>query len=399
MAVFKDESPVRIGVGVSRLRSGDLTTEVFEEIDALEPIARGWDRLAIECSRPFCAPAWLCAWWRRAAPSEARLRVVAVTDGDRLIGVAPWFTASERLGVRALRGIGAPISRSVEPLAAPGREVEVAEAIAETLAASANPPDVVCFDGIDDHSRWPGDLARVWPGGPAAILTRYESPMSALSLRDEADFSSWFAGKSRNFRKDLRRDRRRFEQRGGRVRLTTPETLERDLDAFARLHRARWNNRGGSVFLSQAVERMLIDAGQVLVPLGRLRLWSLEIGDEIISSHLALTAGTEYGYWLTGFDDSYAKLSPSILGTLTIVEDAFACGAQRIDFAGGVADWKRRFTTIDGTVAWRRVVPRGRRHALTRLGLAPGQWRRRAAKHVPDELRTEVLSLERRILR
>jgi CelD/BcsL family acetyltransferase involved in cellulose biosynthesis len=381
------------------LCSGNLRTEVLDEADALERMAPAWDRLAVECSRPFCAPAWLCAWWRHVAPDDAQLRFVVVNEGEDLIGVAPWFLTSERFGLRTLKGIGSPISRSVEPLAAPRRELEVARAIAAALAASPSAPDVLCFDGIDGGSRWPGDLARAWPGGPAAMLTRYELPTSSLSLHGEAGFASWFAGKSRNFRKDLRRDRRRFELRGGRIRLATTQTLEPDLEAFARLHRRRWEHRGGSMFLSDDVERMLADAARALVPLGRFRLWSLEIGNEIISSHLALTAGSEYSYWLTGFDERYAKLSPSILGTLVIVEDAFACGAQRIDFAGGIADWKSRFAAVDGTVAWRRVVPRGRRHALTRLGLAPGQWRRAAAKRLPAELRSGVVSLERRILR
>ena len=244
--------------GVSRLRSGDPKTEVLEELDALEPFARGLGsprrRVLAPVLRPCLALRMVAARGAsRGAPSRGRGHGAGPPDRGRAVVHhlgAPRGPRTSRASARRSRAASSRWPLRVARWRSPGDR-------RDPLAVSANAPDVVCFDGIDDRSRWPGDLAGVWPGGPAAILTRYESPMSSLSLRGEAGFSSWFAGKSRNFRKDLRRDWRRFQHRGGRVRMVTPETLERDLCAFARLHRARWDNRGGSVFLSRAVERML----------------------------------------------------------------------------------------------------------------------------------------------
>jgi len=393
-----DESGVRVG-RVSTLRSGMLRTDVLEEPHALEQVTQAWDRLAVRRSRPFSCPAWLRAWWRHAAPRDARLRVVVVRDGDEVIGIAPWFLTRDRLGVRALRPMGWPICQGVEPLASDGRELEVATATGNALAAGQPPPDVVAFDGIDRRSPWPGDLARAWPGGHAATLTRYELPTFSLSVPEGLGSESWFASKSRHFRTKLGYNRRRFLREGGSFRLATAETLDSDLEAFARLHRARWESRGGSTYLSEPVERLLAEAGGALIAAGRFRLWSLDFGGEIISSHVALRAGTECAYWLGGFDARYAAMSPSLLGILNVVEDALDAGARRIDFGAGSANWKLRFADDEGTLAWRRVVPQGHRHALARLSLAPGQWRRAAAKRVPVEWQTVVVSLERRILR
>jgi CelD/BcsL family acetyltransferase involved in cellulose biosynthesis len=377
--------------------SGTLRTQVIEDPAALDALAAPWDRLAVACSRPYCAPAWLAAWWRHVAGRPARLRLVVVRDGADVIGIAPCFMTIGRLGVRTLRPLGCAVSHGLEPLAVPGREVAVARAMAETLAGAPASPDVIAFDGVEGGSRWPGDLARVWPHGPAAMLTRYELPSVALSLREYPDYGAWFAGKSRNFRHSLRKRQNRFARAGGRVRMATAATLEADLRALVRLHRARWDPRGGSAFISDAVEQMLMEAAPTLLTAGRLRLWSLDVSGDVISSHLALTAGSDYAYWLTGFDERHGAVSPSLLGTLAIVEDAFATGAGRVDFAGGDTHWKTRFADVEGTLAWRRVVPRGPRHARSRLVLAAGQWRRAVAERVPEDARARVVGVERRL--
>ena len=61
--------------------------QVFDSVDALEPIVAQWDELAVQFERPYCAPAWILGWWRHAAPDNARMRVVVARDGDRLLGV------------------------------------------------------------------------------------------------------------------------------------------------------------------------------------------------------------------------------------------------------------------------------------------------------------------------
>src|SRR4051794_29907325 len=278
-----------------------MVAELIATHSALRAHLAGWDALAVAAGRPFCAPAWLLAWWQHAAPPGSALRVVVVTEAARVVGVAPFYGVRGRMGVRELHPLGAGASQRVEPLAERGRETEVAARMAAVLGAEATGPDVVFFEGVDARSAWPNLLSRAWPGGTAAVLRRGSDPAPTLNLRG-GDFDAWLAGKSRNFRHDLRKKRRAFERGGGRVRPATAETLEQDLAAFARLHHARWARRGGSSALTPGVEAMLADAAAGLLPAGRLRLISLELGGQVISSHIALTAGDEYAYWLAGFD-------------------------------------------------------------------------------------------------
>jgi len=68
-----------------------LATELVTTQEALEPLSTDWDALAIACDRPQMAPGFVQAWWRHVAGPDARLRVVAVHDGERLVGIAPFY--------------------------------------------------------------------------------------------------------------------------------------------------------------------------------------------------------------------------------------------------------------------------------------------------------------------
>ena len=105
----------------------ELRAELLDDVGALERHAPAWDALATARGRPYCTPAWMLAWWLEAAPPDAQLRACVVHDGGELIGLAPFWAASEggRYGV-----LGGRTASPLEPLAADGREPEVAGAIA-----------------------------------------------------------------------------------------------------------------------------------------------------------------------------------------------------------------------------------------------------------------------------
>src|SRR5947209_5356132 len=95
----------------------DLITNP-EELERLRP---GWDELASRVGRPFMLSGWLLAWWRHLRAPTARLRTVAVFDGDALVGIAPFFVrdaGARWLAEHRMLGIGA--FSGLEPLAVPG---------------------------------------------------------------------------------------------------------------------------------------------------------------------------------------------------------------------------------------------------------------------------------------
>src|SRR3712207_224613 len=141
----------------------ELTAELLDTLEAVEPPVAEWDRLAVQANRPYCAPAWLLAWWRHAAPADARLAVIVVRDGDHIVGVAPFYrTRNGPLWEYAL--LGTEITSRIEPLAESERIGEVAVAVAEALAAARPHVAFIRLEGVPVDSPWAEYLQSAWPG-------------------------------------------------------------------------------------------------------------------------------------------------------------------------------------------------------------------------------------------
>lgn len=346
---------------------------LLDDAAALEPYVQAWDELAVAARLPYCTPAWMLGWWKHARPDGARLSVAVALDGSEPAGIAPCYVTREH-GVEHLRLLASPISHRTQPLAAAGREGEVADVIARALAEAR--PGIVAFDGVPDGSPWPGLLADAWPGRlrPGRRVT--ETMGAPVLTVAGGGFDAWFAERSSNFRSQMRRARRSLEDQGATVRLaSTPAEIEQDIGAFIRLHHARWDPRGGSDALDEGVERMLHEVAHELVAAGRLRLASVATADQTVAVQVIVAAGGEASYWLGGFDDAWARSKPALVALLAAVEDAFARGEERFDLGGGTQDYKLRFADGQDLLEWTSIAPRGARGALDWALLAPSRAR------------------------
>jgi CelD/BcsL family acetyltransferase involved in cellulose biosynthesis len=371
-----------------------LRTEVLDDPDALEPWLEAWDDLAVSTGHPFCAPAWMLAWWRHAVSEGARLRTILVLEGQDLAGIAPMYVQRAFGGLARYRVVAASRSYRTEPLAAPGRETEVARALTAALASTEPRPDLVTMEIIGAGSPWPAALADAWPGPSRPWAHRDRADVAPALRLEGRTFDQWFAGKSRNFRQQLRRAERQLGEKGAVPRMVTdPVELAGALEAFGRLHNERWEWRGGSRVLSGGVDRMLRDAGETLVPDGRFRLWMIEAGATPISAHLFLAAGGEVCYWLGGFDQAWAPFHPSLVTILAAIRDAFDRGDRRVDLGWGGQPYKYRFADGDDTLEWWTLVPRGRRYPSVRLRLAPRMAARSVAERLPETAKARVKAL------
>jgi len=374
-----------------------LTCEIIEDLTALHPDDRaGWDDLAVVNGLPFCAPGWLAPWCRHVAPAGAPLRLALVREapGGPPVGVGPYFEDRQPGGPARWRPLGSGTCEHVEPLARPGREREVAGALTHAMAQRG--VHGVTFEGVPVTSPWPGLLQAAWPGGLRPWL---QSPMHltalTIGLADGA-FDAWYASKTSHFRQRLRKNQKELAKRGGVARLATEESIEADLRSFFRLHRARRTDRGERTSVTPAVERMLTDVGRELPVGDRLRVWSIDVGGVTIASSVVIVAGGEVGYWLNGFDEGHASISPSRLGILTVIEDAFALGARRLDLGAGAYDYKQRFADGEEQLQWRTLVPVGPRSPLTRLQLSVPRVRRAAVARMDPEHKATLRRLLRR---
>jgi CelD/BcsL family acetyltransferase involved in cellulose biosynthesis len=376
------------------------SAELITRAEDLGAYIDAWDRLAVAAQRPLAAPGWLMPWLRHAAPEGAEVRAVVVREGNELVGIAPFVMERGPLGRVDLRLFGVPFSERREPLAARGREEDVAAEVARVLGSSEPPATILALEGIDIDSRWPDWLARHYPGRVRpAIARRAVLHTPTLSL-DGMSYDDWMQSKSGNFRSQMRRMRRQLADDGGVVRMTGPDSdLDKDVDAFMRLHLGRWEERGGSGLAEVRMHDMLVDAARRLLPEERFRLWLVELEGKPIGAGLFLAAGGELSYFNGGFDEDYARYKPTLQTILSAVEDAFGRGEKRLDFGGGPQSYKQRFADGEAPLTWVNLRPRNARYPLTRAQLLKADarwWGLQAFRRLPEERREQMKKLLRR---
>jgi CelD/BcsL family acetyltransferase involved in cellulose biosynthesis len=359
---------------------------VVEDEAELEPFLASWDALAIACERPFCAPAWLLAWWREARSGDARLRVALVLDGEHLLGVAPFF-AQIALGLNEMRLLSAGFSHRIGILAEPGQEQRVAELLAPALAAVQPPPASFVFEGIDAADPWPELLAAAWPGRRPHLRT--DATMGAPMIDLGESYEAWMEGRARKFRKEARRNARRLEEEGVEDRIgADPEAIK----ALLSLHQARWKERGGSDVGPEA-QRVVAAAARELGGSERLQVVLLEGPEGPVSAELLLRAGGTAAFWAGGFDPAWSRHAPGTQTMLVALRVAAEHGVRIADLGGGDHPYKRRMADSSQPIAWRTLFPRGARYPLIRLRLAPKHTRqalRVAARHLPPGVRRAI---------
>jgi CelD/BcsL family acetyltransferase involved in cellulose biosynthesis len=360
---------------------------VATSLDELVEHVPAWDELAVHRGLPYCAPAWMLAWWRALAPPGSELRVVLVFDDERLTAVLPFHRAGPPARLRVWRHLCAGFCTQIGPVAVPGRERESAAAAARALAGPDG-PDVLALEGLPAGSAWPVELRDAWPGRLAPLLRQDLSMPTPIAVLD-GGYEAWLGRRRGRVRRDTLRCRRRAQEDGITIRRAAPDELEAGVAALCRTYRARWQ---GSDRLAPGLEAMLVAAGRELGE--RFDLWLLERDGDAVAAHLFVAAGTELSDWGGGFDAEYGRYAPTFVLRLAAIERAVSVGIARLEFGEGTQSDKVSFADEESGVEWATLLPRTRRYPLARAQLLPrhARWRLRDAVHrlpapVQDRLR------------
>lgn len=323
-----------------------------------------WANLAVACGNPYALPGWTLAWWRHARPARAELRTIVVRDGEKLVGLAPFYADG-----RSYRLLASPLCEPVEPVAVAGREREVWEAVATELATHEPRPRAIDFGTQFSSGEWVASLRDAWPGGARPSLREGASvPIHLLSV-EGVDYEGWLQSRDAKQRANLRRYRRKLDEAGAAIRVSTLGSLERDVEAFLNLHKARHEDEE-TPLAGPGIAPMLTEAGRALIPAGHFRLICADLDGETIAARLMLAAGGEVTAWNSGFDDAFAKLSPSLNTFAAGVALAIESGDRCIDMGPDTAAHKRRLTDVERSLVSRVLLPPGRGRLLARARLA-----------------------------
>ena len=218
--------------------------------------------------------------------------------------------------------------------------------------------------------------------------------MDAPAIALGGDYEAWMARRERKFRKEARRTARRLEEEGVTGRLASDDAA---IEALIRLHRARWEERGGSSVGDEA-QRVVTAAARELGE-ERLAVALLEGPGGPVAAELVLRSGDSIVFWAGGFDPAWSKLAPGTQAMLVALEAAAANGVHHADLGGGAHDYKWRLSDGNQPIVWRTLFPRGPRYPLIRLRLAPKHLRfgaRALLRRLPEERQEQLRRLRRR---
>jgi len=274
----------------------------------------------------------------------------------------------------------------------------VAAAIARALRDADPGVDVLSMSAVPRADGWAALLRQQWAGWRPALAPVSTTRAPYVDLPD-GGYDTWLSGRSRNFRQQVRARQREFARAGGAFRRAeTPDELTAAVDDFVRLHLDRWQQRGGSDALSPAVVAMVREVARSLDPT-RLHLWTAEVDGTAVGAALLVAAGDEMHYWLGGFDEDWARCSPSLLLLVEAVRHATQSGYRRLSLGPGTGSYKYRMATGEETLVAVDLLPRGTRFPYVRLCQSPYRFYRLASNRTPPAMKQRLRASAGRLRR
>jgi CelD/BcsL family acetyltransferase involved in cellulose biosynthesis len=364
-----------------------MTATVITDPADLTGDRGAWDALAVDASRPYSAPGWLLPWWSAVRPAGSEFRAVAVRDRAGLAGLAAFHVSRDRLGITTWALLGGGASSHLEPLARPGALGSVATAVAQALRTDG--ADMLSLAAVPRDSPWPALLRDAWPARRPrlSLVTSLRAPYVDVP---DGGYEAWFASRSQGFRRQTRGLRRELARRGGGLRrAVTPAEVTAGLAELERLHRRRWDHRGGSQALTEPVATMLRQVAAELPPT-RFQVWTAVADGATIAAALFLTAGAEMHAWISGFDPAWARWSPSLVLNDEIIRYAAETGHRRVSLGPGSAPYKDRLATGEELLDWVDLLPHGRRYPYVRLCQSPYRLYRVTAARTPPRVKRRI---------
>lgn len=302
---------------------------VLESGGELEALLPEWDTLCarVPGSTPFQSPRWLLPWWR--AFGTGMPRVAIERTAGTLASVLPLYLLDEPDG-RKLLPIGAGTTDYLDALGDPAPLLSAVLARARTDGVThCDLIEVPPGSALPGVSPPPGWFAEWSASSPCPVLT-----LSALPS---------------GIRRKLRMNRHRANRTGGwRTETAGPGTVQEFLDALVRLHQARWTAQGKpGVLASPPVVNCLREAAPLLLKAGLLRLQVLHVAGTLAAVIFALLAPGRIFFYLSGFDEAHAFVSPGTLLLGAMLEEAAAEGRTEAHLLRGREPYKYAWGGVD----------------------------------------------------
>jgi CelD/BcsL family acetyltransferase involved in cellulose biosynthesis len=329
--------------------TGHLMVSEIRDLASFEALATRWDSCVAEDPEGgfFSSHAWFSSCVNAFA-ADKQLRILVLSDGDRVIGIAPlWQQVLIRRGVRvrAMSFIDTPETQQTDFIVASDDRDGVIRSFLDFLLA----PAAAAWDVLE-LTRWPETSPNVAPLRRELVRRGIHCAESTSALlpfiRITGSWEAFLQSKSSKFRKTHRNVVNRLERLAGVrvVRLSQPsdvplfETL-RDVSSRSWKH-----EEGISLSAETSRGRFFESVTRAAAKNNAWLGWILEAEGRPIAMEYDLISNDVVHAIRSDFDGAYDAHSPGAYLEHQVIKSVFELGYREYNAGPGLAPYKLRWT-------------------------------------------------------
>jgi CelD/BcsL family acetyltransferase involved in cellulose biosynthesis len=329
-----------------------LKYHTITTIPAWEAIKTEWNGL-LELAPihvPFLRHEFLREWWDTCGGGEwekGDLTIITAMDGEKLVGIAPFFLTKKKDGTRCLMFLGSfEIADYLDFIVIPEFEDVFLLGLYGYLTSSQGPAwDCLDLYNILSHSPTIPALERtaIKVGWSLTQETLQKAPYIPLV----GNWEKYLAGIDKKQRHEIRRKMRRAEECTESVELyvnSERSKLAEDTEKFLFLMAQDPEKKH---FLTERMREQMANTIRCAFDTGCLHLAFLEIGGVKTAAYMSFNYLNRLWVYNSGLDRSYSEYSPGWVLLGYLLRWANENGYQEFDFLRGDEEYKYRFGAID----------------------------------------------------
>lgn len=329
---------------------------VYRDLEGFATLRKEWNPLLARTrfNSVFLTWEWQSTWWQNLGRGD--LWLVAFRQDGELVGIAPLYLAADEAGHQHFHLVGCvEVSDYLDVIAAVGCESVVLESLLQWLAGPQAPEwDILDLCNLPEASQTHRLLPALAASRGLTATTEQEDVCPIIRLPDT--WERYLQDKlDKKQRHEVRRKMRKIE-REAEVRWYVVQKVDLDnaIDAFIQLHRLSTANK--EEFMTAEMQQFFHEMSHVMHQAGWLHLAFIEVNGDKAATMLSFDYDDRILVYNSGYDpESYADLSPGIVLTSYVIQDAIERGRSIFDFLQGDEVYKYRFGATD-TAVYRSVV-------------------------------------------
>lgn len=322
-----------------------LQVSQIQSSQALLSLRSDWNSLFNQSnSTIFQSWEWQSKWWEYYG-GRKKLSVLVVREKNKPIGIAPFFIASNYLGmpVKIISFLGIGPSDYGHFILKKGCERDAIDTILTYLidSTSINAIDLHQVPEKSSEIQIIRDLAK-----EKGLEYRELAQDTSYSISLPSSWDELKAGLSKKFRWNVEYYNRRLN-RDYKVEIIKTEDhakLHRDMESFFRLHQMRWRSqKKPGLFFNQKYKLFHQNIAREFLKRGWLKLYFLKIDGVPVSSLYGFEHEGKFYYYLGGFNPAWGKLSVGTVLTSIAIKESIKDNVSNFDFLRGEESYKLKW--------------------------------------------------------